>query len=55
MKAIVVSVDQEVEVSSFVAKFNDDNNLNGVNELTVKNFLDFTGDSSQSNRSRIIS
>lgn len=54
MKAIVVSVDQEVEVSSFVAKFNDDNNLNGVNELTVKNFLDFTGDSSQSNRSRII-
>ena len=55
MRGLTTIVIDEIEVSEFVSTFNEDNNLHGDNVLSVKDFLDFTGDTKQTNRQRIIS
>lgn len=54
MKSMVVTIGEDIEVSAFVSKFNDDNGLTGGAPLTVKDFLDFTGSSNLTNRQKIV-
>lgn len=55
MREIVVSIDKQVTVADFVSKFNDDNALTGGAPLTVKDFLDYKGDTLITNREIILS
>lgn len=55
MREIVVSIDKQVTVADFVSKFNDDNALTGGAPLTVKDFLDYKGDTLITNKEIILS
>lgn len=54
MKSVVITIGEDIEVGTFVSKFNDDNGLTGGAPLTVKDFLDFTGSSNLTNRQKIV-
>lgn len=54
MQSLSVIISAQIEVSTFVSNFNSDNNLSGDQTLSVEDFLNFSGDTSVTNRTKII-